>query len=141
MRVLAEFLADHAHDLVSIRVTVGGVQHDYRAIEVQRVGDTFPQQPADTAAGVNTTTKKKKQIEGEWDKSRKKYKAKRPLMFPPGTEQYAQKTNHRVPKAAGGCPTGKGNLKPDSRLSEECQKIDAELTEIQSDAAKRWQKA
>lgn len=98
----------------------------------------FPQTAGDSAAGVSTSRKQAKLIEGEWDASRKKFKAKRPLMYPPDTPQYAQKTNHRVPKAAGGCPNGKGNLKPDSRLSDECLQVDKELSEIQGDAASRW---
>lgn len=37
--------------------------------------------------------------------------------------------NHRVPKEAGGCPTGDGNLQPQQTLCEYCQQIDQIMTD------------
>lgn len=93
----------------------------------------FPQTAADTAKRVNTASKRSKQIESAWDAHRAKYKRRRPQLAS------GEKINHRTPKAAGGCPTGPRNLVPDSRLSDECKKVDEELTVAQGDAASRWQ--
>lgn len=75
-----------------------------------------------------------KKIEAEWDVYRPDYLANHG--HAPGT-----KTNHRVPKTAGGCPglAGKeGNLAHDSELSAECLAVDDEMTKAQSDAANIW---
>jgi uncharacterized Zn-binding protein involved in type VI secretion len=73
-------------------------------------------------------------IEAEWDAYRPIYLAKHG--HPSGT-----KTNHRVPKTAGGCPgnaKSEGNLAHDSELSAECLKADDELGKAQSSAADIW---
>lgn len=77
-------------------------------------------------------------IEKEWDVYRSDYLAKNG--FPSGT-----KTNHRVPKTAGGCPGvdkpgGNGNLKHDSELTPECLALDnGPLTQAQDSASKIWE--
>jgi len=43
--------------------------------------------------------------------------------------------SHRVPKAAGGCPVGKGNLTKSSDLSAECQKAEGTLANRQGKRA------
>lgn len=49
--------------------------------------------------------------------------------------------NHRVPLAAGGCPTGEGNLVPDNEMNEACSGAAKELDSIQSDSAQAARKA
>ncbi len=52
------------------------------------------------------------------------------------------KTNHRVPKAAGGCPGNphaEGNLVHDSQLGDDCLQFDDDvLTRIQTDCSDEW---
>ncbi|MFO7563127.1 MAG: hypothetical protein R6X02_10830, partial [Enhygromyxa sp.] len=75
-------------------------------------------------------------IGGEWKRYRKKYLRKKG--FPDGS-----RTNHRVPKAAGGCPgneKSEGNLVHDLELGPECAGFDSEvLTPIHDDCAKAWE--
>ena len=74
-------------------------------------------------------------IADAWDDYRPKYINKH--KYPSGV-----KTNHRVPKSAGGCPgneLSEGNLVNDTELGSECQQIDREiLTPIQDVCAKEW---
>jgi hypothetical protein len=93
----------------------------------------FPQRPADTEKKLSTTVRRSQEIEDEWNAHRNKYKRNRPRLAS------GEKINHRTPKAAGGCPTGNGNLVPDSRLSAECLAADQDLSAAQSNAADRWQ--
>lgn len=72
-----------------------------------------------------------KKIEDEWDAERANYQSRYGLAK-------GVKVNHRVPKSAGGCPIGDGNLVPDTLLSADCLHADALLTAAQSDAAARW---
>ncbi len=63
-------------------------------------------------------------IEGDWDNYRdtyyKKFKVQKGITI-----------GHRVPKQAGGCPTGPGNLTPQP---EGCEEAEAELTSLQNKA-------
>jgi len=43
-----------------------------------------------------------------------------------------EKVNHLTPKAAGGCPTGKGNLQAHTKLCSVCQKLDDEFGHLQN---------
>jgi hypothetical protein len=75
-------------------------------------------------------------IDKEWGGKRKGYLEK--YGYPEGSQ-----TNHRVPKAAGGCPgeaDSDGNLVHNSQLSPECLEFDAQLTRIQGECATEWAK-
>ncbi|NVB43308.1 hypothetical protein G6O69_36120 [Pseudenhygromyxa sp. WMMC2535] len=73
-------------------------------------------------------------IEHEWGEYRKDYQIKYGYLP-------ESKTNHRVPQAAGGCPGNEfseGNLIHDTELSDECMKVDDELTKIHSKVSTIW---
>jgi hypothetical protein len=75
------------------------------------------------------------EIEAVWVQARDQYLKDRGLE--------GGQTNHRVPKAAGGCPGSSradGNLVHNSALSAECLKFEARLTEIQGEVCKERNK-
>ncbi|WDH32964.1 DUF4150 domain-containing protein [Pseudomonas chlororaphis] len=100
----------------------------------------FPQTTEDTDKHKTMRSKRTSEIDDAWNSYRKEYKEKNDL---PETVEHRgkvkeNKINHRVPKAAGGCPTGDNNLVPDSKLSSECRDADEQLSFAQTDAANRW---
>ncbi|WP_371355925.1 DUF4150 domain-containing protein [Pseudomonas chlororaphis] len=102
----------------------------------------FPQTTESTGNHKTIRSKRTSEIDDEWNSHRKKYKEKHNL--PDNIEHMGKrkenKINHRVPKAAGGCPTGDNNLVPDSKLSKACRDVDDKLSSAQDDAADRWDK-
>jgi hypothetical protein len=68
-----------------------------------------------------TTSREKKRIENDWNIAKPDYYAHTGL--PAGTD-----VAHRVPKAAGGCPFGLGNL---SETKSECADLETELSSLQ----------
>jgi hypothetical protein len=74
-----------------------------------------------------TTEDEKRAIDGRWDGYRDKYYRK--FKVPKGTA-----IGHRVPRAAGGCPTGPGNLTPQKP---ECKDAEDRLSRLQERAI-RW---
>jgi len=73
------------------------------------------------------TSEEKRDIESSWDIYRDKYYRK--FKVKKGTT-----IAHRVPKSAGGCPTGPGNLMP---LPPECEETEMTLTTLQTTAV-QW---
>lgn len=69
-----------------------------------------------------TTKREKDLIEQSWNEYRAEYYSKHPNI-PKGST-----IGHRVPKAAGGCPTGEGNL---TAVKPECDPLETELGEHQ----------
>ncbi len=83
------------------------------------------------------TKREKDAIETSWDGYRSEYKAKMglPAGSPPdGSGAVA----HRVPKAAGGCPTGDGNLAP---TGADCKDKETRLSAIQDRRANYFRNA
>lgn len=66
----------------------------------------------------------KKRIEKQWDDYRDTYYKK--FKVPRSTD-----VGHRVPKAAGGCPTGPGNLTPMPEPKDRCKKVEDRLSVLQ----------
>jgi hypothetical protein len=75
----------------------------------------------------------------EWRGASAGWKARQTPAIPAG-----EKVNHRVPKSAGGCPTGDANLVADSQLKGkgpgDCSEIDGRLTKAQTSAVEGRQK-
>lgn len=83
--------------------------------------------PAGGPCGVYrvTTAEESQDISAEWRESRvKSLDRGKPLGGKPG-----QATGHRVPKNAGGCPNGKGNLTP---VKPGCEETEQRLADHQS---------
>jgi hypothetical protein len=78
----------------------------------------------DMVAEGEATTREQRRIENRWNAYRQKYFRK--FKVPPGTD-----IGHRVPKTAGGCPTGPGNLTP---VKPECLEIEQRLSRAQERA-------
>jgi len=74
-----------------------------------------------------TTPAEKKRIENDWGLSRPGYMAWKNVA--PGAP-----VAHRVPKAAGGCPAGQGNLAP---TGVKCEKLEGLLSDMQDTCANR----
>lgn len=72
-----------------------------------------------------TSIREKKNIENDWAMNRPGYMAWQGV---PSGEPVA----HRVPKAAGGCPAGQGNLAPTGR---KCAKLETQLSALQDSRA------
>jgi hypothetical protein len=89
----------------------------------------LPEAPSDVYRVVSPGAKKK--IEAEWDLGRAEYEAANGL--PVGA-----RVRHRIPAAAGGCPSGAGNLFVEDRLSKECLETLGKLTAARQDAEARW---
>jgi hypothetical protein len=68
-----------------------------------------------------TTTREKKRIENDWNMAKADYYAHTGI--PAGTD-----IAHRVPKAAGGCPFGLGNL---AETKTECAELETEISALQ----------
>jgi hypothetical protein len=86
---------------------------------------SLPEPPCNVYRILPVGTSRK--IADVWHKQRKPYRTDRKLD--------GRKTNHRVPKAAGGCPGSSqsdGNLVHDSALTPECREVDAVLSGMQS---------
>ncbi|WMI97481.1 DUF4150 domain-containing protein [Pseudomonas chlororaphis subsp. aurantiaca] len=100
----------------------------------------FPHTTEDLGQHKTIRSKRTSEIEDEWDSRRKKYKEKNdlPAKVKHRGKRKENKVNHRVPKAAGGCPTGDNNLVPDSKLSKACRHADEQLSVAQDDATNRW---
>lgn len=95
--------------------------------------ESLPEPPCNVYRVTPTGSADK--IATEWDAYRPTYLSSNG--YPSGT-----KTNHRVPKVAGGCPgnaASQGNLVHDSELSADCLKADDELGKAQSSAARIWE--
>ncbi|MGC5698861.1 DUF4150 domain-containing protein [Pseudomonas sp. NFXW11] len=73
-----------------------------------------------------TTSREKTNIENDWTMNRPAYAEWK------GVKQ-REPVAHRVPKAAGGCPVGPGNLAPTGR---KCAKLEKQLSELQGNRAK-----
>ncbi|MDB4977389.1 MAG: hypothetical protein JWN48_5730 [Myxococcaceae bacterium] len=84
------------------------------------------------AAGCNkyyaTTKNEKDRIEASWGRNAKAYRDFK------GISRGVQ-VAHRVPKAAGGCPSGQGNLAP---TGVKCAKLEGQLSELQNKCLKRF---
>ena len=77
--------------------------------------DLLPEPPCNV---YHIASKKEKdKIEKNWNRNRVKYKQKNNI--PAGTP-----VGHRTPKAAGGCPTGPGNL----AVAPGCEDVEEELS-------------
>lgn len=153
---LADGVAEHqavgtrAHKLNKRAVKLYDLEVDklndrYKALEKRKAAvakarelncGSLPEPPCNVYRATPPGSAEK--IEKEWDVYRSDYLAKNG--FPSGT-----KTNHRVPKTAGGCPGvdkpgGNGNLKHDSELTPECLALDnGPLTQAQDSASKIWE--
>jgi hypothetical protein len=71
-----------------------------------------------------TSQKEAKKIQNRHDNTVDRYRKDKGL--PDGSQ-----INHLVPKTAGGCPDGEGNLQPHDDLCSVCQKIDGRFNKIQ----------
>jgi len=87
--------------------------------------------PGKKAMGCNkyyaTTPSEKANIENDWALNARSYR----------TFQRVAKRSpiaHRVPKAAGGCPAGQGNLAP---TGAKCAKLEEQLSAVQDRCANR----
>ena len=78
-----------------------------------------------------TTPPEKDRIERAWGMNADAYRKFRNVS--PGSP-----ISHRVPKAAGGCPAGQGNLAPTGK---KCQKLEDQLSKVQERCVKRLRKA
>jgi hypothetical protein len=100
----------------------------------------FPHTTEDIGDHKTIRSKRTSEIDDAWNLYRREYKEKNDL--PDNIEHRGKmkenKINHRVPKAAGGCPTGDNNLVPDSKLSMDCRDVDEELSVAQKNVANRW---
>ena len=74
-----------------------------------------------------TTPGEKANIETDWGLSAPSYREFQKV--PPGSD-----IAHRVPKAAGGCPGGQGNLAPTGK---KCAKLEEQLSAVQRQCANR----
>lgn len=74
-----------------------------------------------------TTPPEKRDIEIDWGLSRPAYMAWKNVAE-------GAPVAHRVPKAAGGCPAGQGNLAP---TGVKCQKLEDQLSTVQRNCANR----
>ncbi len=85
-------------------------------------------------------------IEQEWDRNKVEIKEAMgvPLVRASKKDKHGKKipergqVDHRVPKTAGGCPTGEGNLQSHEAMSGPCQDADDELGKVQSQCAEKW---
>jgi hypothetical protein len=75
-----------------------------------------------------TTATETKRIEKNWGQNASAYRAFK------GMTKGAQ-VAHRVPKAAGGCPSGQGNLAP---TETKCAKLEGQLSELQNNCLKKF---
>jgi hypothetical protein len=75
----------------------------------------------------NPPLNEKARIETDWELNAPAYRRFKGVA--PGDD-----VAHRVPKAAGGCPSGQGNLAP---RGIKCKKLEDELSDVQNDCAKR----
>ena len=71
-----------------------------------------------------TTQKQAQKIQYRHDNTVDRYRKQKGL--PDGSQ-----INHLVPKTAGGCPDGEGNLQPHDDLCDACKKIDGRFNKIQ----------
>jgi hypothetical protein len=88
------------------------------------------------------------QIKLDWKNARKAYQTRHgipseatvmaslaPILGRPPNQaeiEAERKVNHLVPKTAGGCPTGDGNLQPNGELCTVCRALDKRFGDLQA---------
>jgi hypothetical protein len=104
-----------------------------------------PQPPCNTYRKI--TSEQTAMAEAEWGAASSDYKDRMNVPFVKSTKKDPKtgkkvpmrgKVDHKVPKSAGGCPTGDGNLQPHHAMSKDCQDADDELGKIQTECATKW---
>lgn len=118
-----------------------------RRVAASKNCPSYPQPPCNVYRKI--TADQTKAAEREWDLASPEYKdrMKVPLVRSTKKDRHGKKipqratVHHKVPKSAGGCPTGDGNLVSDHMMSRACSENDAELGAVQSQCAQRWAEA
>jgi Domain of unknown function (DUF4150) len=87
-------------------------------------GKVLPEPPCNVFRRASKVERDK--IEQDWNDVADIYRGTRTPPVPPGT-----KINHLVPKTAGGCPQGDGNLQPSNELCGVCRDLDDGFTDLQ----------
>ena len=102
-----------------------------------------PQPPCNVYRKI--TAEQTQLAEEEWAGASNEWKDRNNVPFVKSTKKRKGKkipqrgqANHKVPKSAGGCPTGDGNLQSHEAMSKECQEADDELGKAQGECAKKW---
>jgi hypothetical protein len=108
---------------------------------------TAPKSPCNVYFKI--TSENKDLIEEEWDANQAEIKEGMKMPLVKATEKDKRtgrmilkrgQVDHRVPKTAGGCPTGIGNLQNHAAMSKRCQNADKKLGDVQSQCAAKWDK-
>jgi len=115
-----------------------------RRVAEQKKCPTAPKFPCNVYFKI--TSEKSDLIEKEWNSEQVDIKEdmKIPFVKSAKKDKHGKKVpqrgqvDHRVPKTAGGCPTGQGNLQSHEAMSKPCQEVDDELGEVQSQCAEKW---
>lgn len=93
-------------------------------------GRVMPEPPCNKFyTGVSTAERNK--IKADWNAAGQKGDGLFTIRRRIGAKSGA-KVNHLTPKAAGGCPTGRGNLQAHERLCSVCKGLDDEFGELQN---------
>ena len=115
-----------------------------RWVAEQKKCPTAPKSPCNVY--VKITSEQQDLIEEEWKDNKQEIKEDIliPLVKSTKKDKHGKKipqrgqADHRVPQAAGGCPTGQGNLQSHVAMSKHCQEVDDKLGKVQSQCAQKW---
>lgn len=96
-------------------------------------GKVLPEPPCNVFYNKTTEAERNK-IKKKWNKQGRKGDGPGTIRKKLGAKA-GEQVNHLVPKCAGGCPAGKGNLQAHEKLCAVCQKIDGDFGKLQSKAS------
>jgi hypothetical protein len=116
-----------------------------RIVAASKKCPSHPKPPCNVYRKI--TSEQKDMAEAEWGQVSNEYKERKKVPYVPAQKRDPKtghkiperaKVHHNVPKSAGGCPTGDGNLTPSNEQSKACNENDDQLGDVQKECAEKW---